>query len=65
MPDSVTTKQIASKYSALAPLMDERMRRQWAAAEVKAVGRGGLQLVSAATRMSPTTIRKGSVSFFL
>lgn len=59
MSDSVSIKQIASKYSSLAPLMDERMRRQWAAAEVKALGRGGLQKVSSATRMSPTTIRKG------
>jgi hypothetical protein len=59
MSAPVTVKQIASKYSALAPLMDERMRRQWAATEVKAFGRGGLQAVSTAIRMSPNTIRKG------
>ena len=39
--------------------MDERMRRQWAASEAQAYGRGGLQAVSAAIRMSPNTIRKG------
>lgn len=59
MRDLVIAKQIASKYSALAPLMDERVRRQWAAAEVNAYGRGGLHAVSEAIRMSPNTIRKG------
>jgi len=39
--------------------MDERMRRQWAASEAKAYGRGGLQAVSRATQMAPNTIRKG------
>ena len=39
--------------------MDERMRRQWAATEAQALGRGGLQAVSAAIKMSPNTIRKG------
>jgi hypothetical protein len=39
--------------------MDERMRRQWAATEANAFGRGGLHTVSAAIRMSPNTIRKG------
>lgn len=35
------------------------MRRQWAAAEATAYGWGGLQAVSQATGLSPTTIRKG------
>ena len=52
-------KQIASKFDLLGPLMDERMRRQWAASEAKAYGRGGLHAVSRATRMAPNTIRKG------
>jgi len=59
MRELVLAKQIALKYDALAPLMDERMRRQWAATEVSAYGRGGLQAVSSAIRMSPNTIRKG------
>ena len=42
------------------PLMDERMRRQWAALEATAYGWGGIQTVSRATGMSPTTIRRGS-----
>jgi transposase len=39
--------------------MDERMRRQWAASEATAYGWGGIQAVFQATRLSPTTIRKG------
>ena len=39
--------------------MDERMRRQWAAAEAQAYGWGGLQAVSGAISMSVNTIRKG------
>jgi hypothetical protein len=59
MPDSGLIEGITSKYIALAPLMDERMRRQWAAAEANAIGPGGLTAVCSATRMSPTTVRRG------
>ena len=59
MQDQTAANRIASKYSALEPLMDERMRRQWAATEAQASGRGGLQAVSAAIKMSPNTNRKG------
>ncbi len=59
MRDQATVKQIAAKYRSLSELMDERMRRQWAAAEAHAYGWGGLQAVSGAVRMSPNTIRKG------
>jgi len=43
----------------LASLMDERMRRQWAAAEAKSYGWGGIRAVSRATGMAPNTIAKG------
>ena len=59
MPDSSQPEAIATKYRSLAPLMDERMRRQWAAAEVRAYGWGGVRVVSAVVGMSPNTIRKG------
>ncbi len=39
--------------------MDERMRRQWAAAESRAYGWGGVRAVSSVIGMSPNTIRKG------
>lgn len=50
---------IESKYRSLAPLMDERVRRQWGATEAQAYGWGGVSAVSSATGMSRKTIRKG------
>ena len=52
-------QQIESKYRSLAPLMDERVRRHWAATEAQAYGWGGVSAVSSATGMSRKTIRKG------
>jgi transposase len=51
--------QIESKYRLLAPLMDERVRRQWAATEAQAYGWGGVSAVCSATGISRKTIRKG------
>ena len=52
-------EQIESKYRSLASVMDERMRRHWAATEARAYGWGGVRAVSGAIGMSPNTIRKG------
>ena len=59
MQDEVTLQLIESKYRLLAPLMDERVRRQWAATEAQVYGWGGVSAVSSATGMSRKTIRKG------
>ena len=59
MQDAAAVQGIESRYSALALLMDERMRRQWAAAEAKSYGWGGIRAVSSATGISPNTIVKG------
>jgi len=59
MPDAAALRQIKSRYRALEALMDERMRRQWAATEAQTYGRGGVSAVSSATGMSRNTIRKG------
>lgn len=59
MQDPATARQLEQKYRSLAPLMDERMRRQWAASEAEAYGWGGVRAVSWATGMSPNTIRRG------
>jgi transposase len=59
MQDATSTQRIAEKFESLAAMMDERMRRQWAAAEARAYGWGGVSAVSVATGMSPHTIRKG------
>ena len=50
---------IVAKFAVMAPLLDERARRLWAAAESVAIGYGGDALVSAATGLAPETIRKG------
>ena len=50
---------IVAKYSAVAPVLDERSRRRWAAAESAAIGYGGDALVSSATGLARETIRKG------
>ena len=48
-----------SRYRSLGPVMDERVRRQWAATEAQTYGWGGLSAVSDATGMSRNTVRKG------
>ena len=50
---------IVAKYVVMAPLLDERARRLWAAAESVAIGYGGDALVSAATGLARQTIANG------
>jgi len=50
---------IVAKFTTMAPVLDERGRRLWAAAESTAIGYGGDALVSAATGLARETIRKG------
>ncbi len=52
-------QSIRRKFQALRPGMDERLRRQWAAAEARELGRGGVTAVALATGMSRTTITAG------
>ena len=59
MQDAAAIQGIASRYASLSRLMDERMRRQWAAAEARSYGWGGIRAVSRATGLSPNTIAKG------
>ncbi len=54
-----TSEEIKSKFTALAPVMDERVRRLWAATEAKALGRGGITRVAAATGMKRHRIATG------
>src|SRR5450432_1736670 len=57
---AVTTLAVLrEKYDALAPIMDERLHRLWAASEALALGWGGIILVAQATGLSQTTIRAG------
>jgi hypothetical protein len=59
MQDATTMERVREKFLALAPVMDERMRRQWAATEALALGWGGVSTVSAATGLARNTITRG------
>jgi hypothetical protein len=59
MRDEDAIERMERIYDALAPVMDERMRRQWAAAEARAYGWGGIRAVNAATGLAVNTIRRG------
>lgn len=53
------TQTIAAKFAILKPLLDERARRLWAAVEARALGRGGISQVAAATGLARATVRAG------
>jgi hypothetical protein len=59
MQDAQVIARIRRKYRMLAPEMDERRRRQWAASEARELGWGGVSLVSRATGVSRPTITAG------
>ena len=50
---------IVEKFAAVKPVLDERARRLWAAAEARAIGYGGDSVVADATGISRPTIRAG------
>ncbi len=50
---------LRQKYSALAPALNERSRRLWAATEAKSIGNGGIALVERAVAISRSTISRG------
>ena len=59
MEDVQALARIQRKYQALLPEMDERRRRQWAAAEARELGWGGVSLVARAMGLSRPTITIG------
>src|SRR5437868_14139983 len=59
MQDAAVVERIRRKFQALAPVMDERMRRQWAASEARELSWGGVTWVAKATGLSRTTIAAG------
>jgi hypothetical protein len=59
MHDAQTAERIRRKFKALRPELNERMRRQWAAAEARSLGWGGVTAVSRATGLSRVTIVAG------
>jgi len=59
MEKAVVEVIIREKFVALAPVMDERTRRLWAATEANALGHSGQTLVARATGMSRSTLHLG------
>jgi hypothetical protein len=59
VPDPTIVEQVRRKYESLDNMMDERMRRQWAATEALAVGRGGVSAVAVATGLARNTVMAG------
>src|SRR3954467_13943753 len=59
MATSAILATVRQKYEALAPLLHEKAQRRWAACEARALGRGGISLVAAATGLSRPTIHRG------
>ena len=57
--DAAVIELIRDKFKSLRDVMDERVRRQWAAAEALALGFGGISEVARATGMSRNTIAVG------
>ena len=60
MPDAKTIEGIRGKFLALSPVMDERMRRQWAPCEATAFGWGGVSAVAKAMGLAWNSIKAGS-----
>ena len=52
MQDAKVEARIRRKFRLVAVELDERRRRQWAAAEAQEVGWGGISLVARATGLS-------------
>lgn len=61
--DSSRVARISQKFALLAPAMDERQTRRWLAVEAKAIGRGRLAAVTAATRVLRKRIGLGIREF--
>src|SRR6185312_179575 len=59
MNRDATLEAVRRKFELLRPLMNERMRRHWAACEALTLQRGGITLVAEATGLSRTTIWTG------
>lgn len=59
MQDAQVITRIRRKFRSLRPEMDERMRRQWAAAEARDLGWGGVTAVAKATGLSRGTVIAG------
>lgn len=55
----IDASAIRDRFVALAPQLDERARRSFAAAEARSAGYGGIAAVARATGIAPSTIGRG------
>src|SRR4051794_41491215 len=55
----IDERAIRKRYTAIRDQVDERGRRLFAAAEARAVGRGGIAAVARATGLARSTIERG------
>lgn len=53
-------ERLRQVYETVAPLLNERQRRIWAAAEARSLGRGGIPALMAATGMGKRTTWTGT-----
>jgi len=54
----VSNAALAEMFATVMPLLDERQRRALAGAQARALGRGGIGVVSAAAGMARSTVQK-------
>jgi hypothetical protein len=59
MTDPAVLASLRRRYESLTPVLNERIRRLWAATEAREIGWGGVTTVALATGLSPTTIGAG------
>lgn len=59
MNEITLVEGLRRKYQALVDVLDERARRQWAAAEARELGWGGISTLARATGLARDTIRTG------
>jgi hypothetical protein len=59
MERDIRAEGIRQRFAAVAPTLNERQRRLWAAGEAKAAGYGGISLVARVTGLSRPTIHAG------
>ncbi len=59
MDKTNTIRIIQNKFQMLNFAIDERTRRLWGATEAVAIGWGGISIVSLATELAHTTLRRG------
>ena len=59
MREPPAVARIRRKYRVVAPELDERRRRRWAAAEAREAGYGGVSVVARATGLARSTIHAG------